>query len=206
MGKRVIRLTESELMQLVGRIVREQQETEMREGFMSDTFGWFKDAVREVADLFKSEYMDQIDEEDLENLKMAAGDIDVEEAISNLPDFASSDEGKEALEVADEKIDINTLSEAYLNEGWLSDRIIKILLKTGIISGLGIFAGAFISFISELKSYIDLPSFITQVHDIVEATGCNTYCGPLAFLAMVLGVLLALGSVMALHRRNNKNI
>ena len=196
MGKRVIRLTESELMQLVGRIVKEQQETEMQEGFLSDSISWFKDAVREVADLFKTEYMDEMDEEDLEDLKMAAGKINVKEVMSNLPDFASSDEGKEALEMADEKLDIDTLSEGYLTEGWFTDSVKRVLARTGIITGLGMFVGGLMTFITQLDGKVDVSEFLFQVKEIVEATGCHAYCGPLALLAMVVGVVLALKSAI----------
>ena len=196
MGKRVIRLTESELMQLVGRIVKEQQETEMQEGFLSDSIGWFKDAVREVADLFKTEYMDEMDEEDLEDLKMAAGKINVKEVMSNLPDFASSDEGKEALEMADEKLDLETLSEGYLTEGWFTDNVKRVLARTGIITGLGMFAGGLMTFITQLDGKVDVSEFLFQVKEIVEASGCHAYCCPLALLAMVVGVVLALKSAI----------
>ena len=194
MGKRVIRLTESELMQLVGRIVKEQQETEMQEGFLSDSISWFKDAVHEVADLFKSEYLDEMDEEDLEDLKMVAGKINAKEVMSNLPDFASSDEGKEALEMADEKLDLETLSEGYLTEGWFTDNVKRVLARTGIITGLGMFVGGLMTFISQLDGKVDISEFLFQVKEIVEASGCHAYCGPLAILAMVIGIVMAIKS------------
>ena len=198
--KRTIRLTESELIKLVGRIIKEQEETETDNEFLSDSFGWFKDAVKKVADLFKREYINEMDEEDLENLKMTANNINVREAISKLPEFASSEEGRDALEIANEKIEIDTISEGYLNEGWLSDNIVKVLVRTGIVSGLGMVVGGLISFISELKGYIDLPEFMVEVHNIVESSGCNTFCGPLAILAMILGVVLALRSAIVMYK------
>ncbi len=192
MTKRIVRLTEAELIHLVKRVVREQQEIE--EGFFSDNFGWIKDAAKEVARLFKSEVLPEIPEEELEDLKDQARGMNVKSVLSNVGDFASSEEGKEALEKADEHISPDVLTEAVITEG-LSDRVIRILAKTGVISGIGLTAAGFVSFASQVMGYIDY-SFLVQVNEIVQGFGCSMFCGPLSVLVIVLGTLLALGSVI----------
>ena len=86
MKKNTIRLTESELITLVRRIVNENMEAgnpeidaELEEGLFGDKmkskFSWVMDAAKKVADLFKNDYMDKIPEEDLEQLKGEAKDL-----------------------------------------------------------------------------------------------------------------------------------
>lgn len=205
MGKRIVRLTESELIHLVKRVVKEQQmadkmEGEMEEGWFGDKFGWIKDAAKEVASLFKTEVMPEIPEEDLEEMKDLAIELNPKEALSSIEDFASSEEGQEALEKAEERISPDVLTEAIIREG-LSDRVVKILARTGVISGLGMTASGLVSFASQVMGYID-SSFLTKVHEIVQGFGCAMFCGPLSILAMILGVLIALGSAQFGYRRS----
>ena len=68
---------------------------EMGEGFFSDKFGWIKDAAKEVAQLFKTEVMPEIPEDELEDLRMQAKKLDPKGALSNAGDFVSSEEGQD---------------------------------------------------------------------------------------------------------------
>ncbi len=199
MGKRIVRLTESELIHLVKRVVKEQQMAgEMEEGFFSDKFGWIKDAAKEVAQLFKTEVMPEIPEEDLEELKDKARELDPKGALSNVEDFVSSEEGKEALEKAEEHISPDVLTEAIIREG-LSDRVIRILARTGVISGIGITVSGFVQFAAFCMGYID-SSFLTRVHEIIDPF-CGMFCGPLSVLIIILGAAIALGSAVVGYNR-----
>jgi len=200
MAKRIVRLTESELIHLVKRVVREQQEIE--EGWFGDKFGWVKDAAKQVAELFKSEVMPEIPEDELEEMKDLASELNPKEALSNVGDFASSEEGKEALEKAEEHISPDVLTEAIIREG-LSDRMVKILARTGIISGIGLTASGFVTFASFCMGYID-SSFLTRVHEIIDPL-CGIFCGPLSVLVIILGALIALGSATFGYNRRNRN-
>ena len=81
MAKRVVRLTERELISLVKRVVREQQETEVKEGFFDDKFGWVMDAAREVESLFKSEVLPEIPEDELQDLKDQASEVKIKKEV-----------------------------------------------------------------------------------------------------------------------------
>ena len=201
MKKKVVRLTESELIRLVERIVNEQKEVEIEEGWMEDNFGWIKDAAKEVASLFKREIMPEIPEDELEDLKSQASSLDAKSALSNLSDFAQSEEGEEALSRAEEKLADDTLSEAVLTEG-LSDRMIRILSRTGIISGIGMSASGLAAYASNIMGYID-SAFLSKVHSIIEPY-CSAFCGPLGILALILGALLAIGSYAVGYNRRNR--
>jgi hypothetical protein len=215
MAKRIVRLTERELISLVKRVVKEQamgaktmpgskqsqMGGEMEEGFFGDKFGWVKDVAREVAGLFKSEVLSEIPEDELEDLKRQASNIDAKGALSNLADFAGSEEGKEALEKAEEHISPDVLTESIIYEG-LSDRTVRILAKTGVLSGLGLTASGFLGFASNAMGYID-SSFLTQVNEIISPY-CGIFCGPLSVLVIILGALLALRSAMIGYDRRKK--
>ena len=149
MGKRVIRLTESELMQLVGRIVKEQEE--MKEGFFSDKFGWIKDAADEIAELFKETVMEEIPEDELDKLKRKARRIDTDEVISKLEDFGTTEEGERALDKIDARAE--SLTESLVFEV-IIDRFKKILGSTGIWTGLGLAGTGFLTFISQISGWI----------------------------------------------------
>jgi hypothetical protein len=194
MGKRVIRLTESELMQLVGRIVKEQEE--MKEGFFSDKFGWIKDAAEEIAELFKETIMPEIPEDELDELKRKARRIDTDEIISNLEDFGNTEEGERALEKADKRSE--SLAEGLIFEG-IGDTFKRILGTTGLLSGLGLTGAGFLTFISQLPGYIDF-EFTTKVNEIVGMYCDNIHCGALGALAMFIGILMAIGGAVLRHR------
>jgi hypothetical protein len=193
MAKRIVRLSEAELIHLVKRVVKEQKE--IGEGWLGDKFGWVKDAAKEVAQLFKTDVLPEIPKEELDDLKMKARKLDARDALAKVDDFASSEKGKKALEKAEKHISPDVLSEAILNEAWLSDRVIRILAKVGVIGGIGLTATGFLSFASMLMGYID-SGFLTKVHGIVESFGCGTFCGPLTFLVIVLGAAIAFGSAV----------
>lgn len=198
MGKKVIRLTESELVKLVERIVKEQNEVEIEEGFIEDNFGWVKDAARKVATLFKREIMPEIPEDELDELKDAARELNVRSALSNLSDYAESEEGSEALSHAEGKLDGGQLSESLLLESF-SDKVIKILARTGIISGIGMSVSGLVSFASMMKGYVD-SAFLSKVHEIIDPY-CSALCGPLAILVLFLGAALAFVSAIVGHKR-----
>ena len=207
MGKKIVRLTESELIHLVKRVVKEQQmadkmKGEMEEGWFGDKFSWIKDAAKEVADLFKTEVMPEIPEEDLEELKDKARELDPKNALSSVEDFASSEEGKEALEKAEEHISPDVLTEAIIREG-LSDRVVKILARTGVISGIGMTASGFVQFAAFCMGYID-SSFLTKVHEIIDPF-CGMFCGPLSVLIIILGAAIALGSAVVGYNRRKRD-
>ncbi len=202
MAKRVVRLTERELISLVKRVVREQQETEVKEGFFDDKFGWVMDAAREVASLFKSEVLPEIPEDELQDLKDQASEVNAKDALNNLSDFASSEEGKEALEKAEEHISPDVLTESIIYEG-LSDRVVRILAKTGVLSGLGLTASGFVGFAANAMGYID-SSFLVQVNEIMSPY-CGIFCGPLSVLVIVLGMILALKSAIVGYGRRKKD-
>lgn len=203
MGKKIVRLTESELIHLVKRVVKEQQMAgEMEEGWFGDKFGWIKDAAKEVAQLFKTEVMPEIPEEDLEELKDKARELDAKNALSSVEDFASSEEGKEALEKAEEHISPDVLTEAIIREG-LSDRVVRILAKTGVISGIGMTASGFVQFAAFCMGYID-SSFLTKVHEIIDPF-CGMFCGPLSVLIIILGAAIALGSAVVGYNRRKRD-
>lgn len=204
MAKRIVRLTERELISLVKRVVKEEaikNGGEMEEGWFSDKFGWIKDAAREVADLFKSEVLPDIPEDELEDLKDQAREIDAKGALNNLGDFANSEEGKKALKKAEEHISPDVLSESIIREG-LSDRVVRILAKTGVLSGLGLTVSGFLGFAANAMGYID-SSFLTQVNEIM-APYCGIFCGPLSVLVIVIGMLLALKSAVIGYDRRKK--
>jgi hypothetical protein len=202
MGKKIVRLTESELIRLVKRVVKEQQMGgETMEGFLSDKFGWIKDAAKEVANLFKTEVMPEIPEDELEDMKDLAKKLNPKEAVSNVEDFASSKEGKEALEKAEEHISPDVLTEAIIREG-LSDRVVKILARTGVISGIGLTISGFIQFASFCMGYIE-SSFLVKVHEIIDPL-CGIFCGPLSVLVIILGASIALGSAAFGNRRSKE--
>lgn len=203
MAKRIVRLTERELISLVKRVVSEQKihKQEMEEGFFSDKFGWIMDAAREIAKLFREEIMPEIPEDELEDLKSKAKSVSPKEMVSSIKDFGNSEEGEEALEKADEKINLESLNEGLLNEE-MGERFMKILTRTGILSGLGILGTGFLTFMSHVSGFIDF-HFLVKVYEITDPL-CGAFCGPLGFLAMVVGILIALGSINLSHSRKLK--
>jgi hypothetical protein len=197
MATRKVILTERELTSLIKKIIKETEEmSDISSGdkdFGGGKFSWIKRAAREVAQLFKNEVMPEIDEDELNELKGMARELDPKSALSELPQFVKSEEGEEALS----RIEENFLYESIIKEG-LSDRMLRKLAKSGVITGIGMVSSGFLSFASMLKGYIDF-KFLAKVHEIIDPY-CSAFCGPLSFLVMVLGVLIALGSASVGHR------
>lgn len=209
MRTNTIRLTESELVTLVNRIVNENMmsNTEMEEGWVGDKmkskFGWVMDAAKKVAELFKDEYMDDIPEEELEKLKDEAKDlipsrIDLEDNV----DAMDSEEGEEALNEAAYMLPSSRrlLREGLLLEGKFLDKAMRILNKLGVLTGIGITSGGLLSFASQAMGFTD-SIFLTRVHDIVQGFGCGIYCGPLSLLVILIGIALAFRSAVMSHKR-----
>ena len=213
-----IRLTESELVTLVNRIVNENMMSngEMEEGWLGDKmkskFGWVMDAAKKVAELFKDEYMDDIPEEKINELKDQAANIlpnkfDLEDNLDNM----DSEEGEEALTEAAYMLPSSRrlLKEGLLLEGKALDKALRILDKIGITSGLAITTGGLLAFASQAMGFTDV-KFLGDVHDIVKSFGCGIYCGPLSLIVMILGVAIAFfswsKSIKRQNSRRGKNI
>jgi hypothetical protein len=126
---------------------------------------------------------------DLRSIGISTSDIEGDlETSENMPE-----EGEEALS----RIEENFLYESIIKEG-LSDRMLRKLAKSGVITGIGMVSSGFLAFASMIKGYIDF-KFLAKVHEIIDPY-CSAFCGPLSFLVMVLGVLIALGSASVGHR------
>lgn len=201
MATRKVILTERELTDLIKKIIRETEETSDMEEKGGGSFGWIKKAAREIASLFRSEILPEIPEDELDELKDMAVEIDPKSAINELPHFASSEEGELALAKAEERLGENTLTEAILTEG-LSDRVLRILSKAGVFAGIGISGSGLMTYASNILGYVD-SDFLRRVHEIVEPY-CSAFCGPLGLVALILGALLAIGSYAVGYNRRNK--
>jgi hypothetical protein len=203
MKKRVVRLTESELIQLVKKVVNEEMSKEMsaetNEGFFGDKFGWIKDVARQVADLFREEVMPNIPEEELDSLKDQAREMRPSTTIIKVEDMIASEEGKEAMEKADAQISPDVLAEAVIMEG-LSSRVFKVLDRLGILSGIGLTLSGVLGFASHVMGYTD-SMFLTKVNEMISPY-CGAFCGPLSVLVIVLGIAIALGSAAMGYRRS----
>lgn len=207
MATRKVILTERELTTLIKRIVKETEEMsnmesgkgmEDMESERGGSFSWIKRAARQVAELFKDEILPQIPEEEVSDLKNQAREMNPRMALSELPHFAKSEEGEEALSKAERVVGEGVLSESIITEG-ISDRVIRFLAKTGVISGIGLTISGFVGFASNCMGYID-SGFLTKVHEIIDPY-CGIFCGPLSVLVIILGAALALGSATIGYRR-----
>ena len=204
MRKNAIRLTESELITLVSRVVNEQtkveeKEKELEEGFLGDKIGWVMDAAKNVADMFTKEYID--------TGKMPKKEIE---------DLAAKAEGALPSEDEEEEVDVEVetisemkripssnvlLNEGLIFEGKVRDKVMRLLNKAGILGGLGITLGGFASFVSNIPGYVD-STFLTKVHEMIENTfNCGFACGALGFLAMVIGIAIAIFNAARGHKR-----
>jgi hypothetical protein len=217
MGKNTIRLTESELITLVRRIISENDgveditnklekiDPELEEGWFGDKmkskFGWVMDAAKKVADLFKN-YMDNIPEEELEELKKKSENF-VPTKVKDGVEGMDSEGGEEALNEAAYMLPSSRrlLREGLLLEGKMLDKAMRILNKLGIFAGIGITGAGFLSFASQAMGYTD-STFLTTVHQIVQGFGCGIYCGPLSLLVILIGIALAIRSAQMSYKRN----
>jgi len=185
-------VNEQQLTKLIKQMVREaKDEMEMgidldmkRRGNRFD----LKRAVAMAAEIFKRDFAVDMSDEDLEELKDASVDLDINRAIEKLEN--KSEDVSPKGEDASDKIDdmLGDISESFLNEGKF-DRIKSIIARANIFGGLGVIGTAGTAFVSMIPGYVDF-EFLTKVHDMVESVGCSRYCGPLSFFVACLGVAM----------------
>lgn len=209
-----IRLTESELTNLIRRIV-EDKENEMQLDMVDVTsdveqdeprrerggMGWIMSAAKEVADMFKSEVLPNLSDEEVKDLERMASRIDARSALMNLKGYVNSEEGEEALSKAEDMMDDSLMvTEGVITEG-ISKRVMKALSRLGVFTGLGMLGAGFTGFVSMIPGYID-SGFLTSVNDMIQDKyGCGKFCGPLSVLIMILGIAMALGSRAMRYRK-----
>lgn len=212
-----IRLTESELTSLIRRIVEDandemdidtidvQTDVEMDEPKRErGGMGWIMSAAKEVAEMFKSEVLPTLSDEEVEDLERLASKVDARSALMNLKSYANSEEGEDALSQAEDMMDDSLMvTEGVITEG-ISKRVVKALSRLGVFSGLGMLGAGFTGFVSMIPGYID-SSFLTSVNDMIQDKyGCGKFCGPLSVLIMILGIAMALGSRAMRYRRTGE--
>ena len=212
MATRRIRLTESELTNLIRRIVEDTENVDNTgmEPIMDEPkhegkgMSWIMSAAREVADMFKSKVLPNLSDEEIKNLERMASRFDAKDALRNLKMYVNTEEGEEALSKAEEMMDDSlVMTEGVLTEG-ISNRVIKALSRLGVFAGLGMLGGGFMAFVSEIPGYID-SEFLTAVNQMVEDKyGCGNFCGPLSVLVMILGIAMALGSRAMRYRKTGE--
>jgi hypothetical protein len=212
MATRRIRLTESELTNLIRRIVEDTENVDNMgmEPMMDEPkregkgMSWIMSAAREVADMFKSEVLPNLSDEEVKGLERMASRFDAKDALRNLKMYVNTEEGEKALSKAEEMMDDSlVMTEGVLTEG-ISNRVIKALSRLGVFAGLGMLGGGFMAFVSEIPGYID-SEFLTAVNQMVEDRyGCGNFCGPLSVLVMILGIAMALGSRAMRYRRTGE--
>lgn len=212
-----IRLTESELTSLIRRIVEDandemdidtidvQTDVEMDEPKRErGGMGWIMSAAKEVAEMFKSEVLPTLSDEEVKDLERFASKVDARSALMNLKSYANSEEGEDALSQAEDMMDDSLMvTEGVITEG-ISKRVVKALSRLGVFSGLGMLGAGFTGFVSMIPGYID-SSFLTSVNDMIQDKyGCGKFCGPLSVLIMILGIAMALGSRAMRYRRTGE--
>jgi len=92
MATRRIRLTESELTNLIRRIVEDTENVDNMgmEPMMDEPkregkgMSWIMSAAREVADMFKSEVLPNLSNEEIKGLERMASRFDAKDALRNL--------------------------------------------------------------------------------------------------------------------------
>jgi hypothetical protein len=212
MATRRIRLTESELTNLIRRIVEDTENVDNvgMEPTLDEPksegkgMSWIMSAAREVADMFKSEVLPNLSNEEIKGLERMASRFDAKDALRNLKMYVNTEEGEEALSKAEEMMDDSlVMTEGVLTEG-ISNRVIKALSRLGVFAGLGMLGGGFMAFVAEIPGYID-SEFLTAVNQMVEDKyGCGNFCGPLSVLVMILGIAMALGSRAMRYRKTGE--
>lgn len=210
-----IRLTESELTNLIRRIVEDAEEIDVDMIDVQDNepekpmrerggMGWVMSAAREVADMFKTDVLPYLSDEEVKDLERMASKIDARGALRDLKSYVKSEEGEEALSQAEDMMDDSLMvTEGIMTEG-ISNRVIKALSRLGVFAGLGMLGAGFTSFVSMIPGYID-SKFLTSVNDMIQDKyGCGKFCGPLSVLIMILGIAMALGSRAMRYRRTGE--
>ena len=210
-----IRLTESELTNLIRRIVEDTEEMDVDMIDVQDNepekpmrerggMGWVMSAAREVADMFKTDVLPYLSDEEVKDLERMASKIDARGALRDLKSYVKSEEGEEALSQAEDMMDDSLMvTEGIMTEG-ISNRVIKALSRLGVFAGLGMLGAGFTSFVSMIPGYID-SKFLTSVNDMIQDKyGCGKFCGPLSVLIMILGIAMALGSRAMRYRKTGE--
>jgi hypothetical protein len=133
MATRRIRLTESELTNLIRRIVEDTENVDNMgmEPMMDEPkregkgMSWIMSAAREVADMFKSEVLPNLSDEEVKGLERMASRFDAKDALRNLKMYVNTEEGEEALSKAEEMMD----DSLVMTEGVLTEVFLTELLK-----------------------------------------------------------------------------
>jgi hypothetical protein len=211
MKRNKVRLTERELISLIKRTVKENQQmrhSELGEGFLGNSMDWIKTAVEKAKDLFNNEYKEDtlakaqeagVNLEQEATKVMNKSEAEPEELAENLSRFARSRRGKQILQEA-EKAEI-ILSEALINEGLINRGVARILGKLGTWVGIGITGTGILGFAANAMGYTD-SSFLIKVNEMIQSLGCANFCGPIATAVAVLGLIMALvGAATAFKNR-----
>jgi hypothetical protein len=190
--KKEIRLNESEFLRLIKRIV---EETEKQEKKQKVSIFNISDAVDMAKDMAEDMLKD-LDDDEIEGLVDSLPDAldgtTPQKIERELQRMVKSEDGQEMLgKVSD------TISESYLFES-SSKKIISLLSKAGILSGIGLTAAGLIGFMSNAMGYTAagfMTSYLVDVHDMIQNEfGCDMFCGPLSTLIGFIGMFMALAS------------
>ena len=178
--------------------VKSFESFQINEEFLGLDFSKMKQAVLSVKDAFEKDIFPSLSEEDKKTLISKAEEFSKKYGVKSEEDMLS----KLQSEVSKNSSKIEELSESMLNEGWDD---IKAAFKGGLakfknivsklvgIFGIASLFGGIAAWASAWPTYID-SSWMTKLHDICESI-LGTNAGPIGMLLMIVGVLLALGSV-----------
>jgi hypothetical protein len=170
----------------------------VNEEFLGLDFSKMKQAVLSVKDAFEKDIFPSLSEEDKKALISKAEEFSKKYGVKGEEDMLS----KLQSEVSKNSSKIEEISESMLNEGWDD---VKAAFKGGLnkfknivsklvgIFGIASLFGGIAAWASALPGYVDI-SWMAKLHDICEAI-LGTNSGPIGMLLMIVGVLLALGSM-----------
>jgi hypothetical protein len=196
--KREIRLKESEFLRLIKRIV---EETEKEEKKQKVSIFNISDAVAVAKDMAE-EMLEDLDDDEIEELVDSLPDVNPKKVERELKSMVNSKEGQEILS----KID-NNITEGILTES-NTKKIISMLSRLGVLTGLGLTGAGLIGFMTNAMGYTDvgfLSSYFMDVHDMIQDEfGCDRFCGPLSTLIAFIGLFMALGSAKVGYESKKK--